>query len=45
MSFVGRGFTGCGKKPHSVILSEARNLSSIKSPKKEGFLGKLHASE
>jgi hypothetical protein len=27
ISFVGRGFTGCGKTQSAVILSEAKNLS------------------
>ena len=35
----------CAKMPHSATPSEARNLSSIESTKKERFLGKMHASE
>jgi hypothetical protein len=44
--FVGRGFTGCGKIQNAVILSEAKNLSSVCAcEKKERFFASLRMTK
>jgi len=43
-----KGFTGCGKSIYFVILSEAKNLSSVVSErkyKKERFFASLRMTE